>query len=103
VYKPVRAAARFLQGIDFSALATKPWHIGLDAGECVFCALELSGYKASGPAAARARLLASLAGRYQTQILVSKTAAGHLEEAVLRSVGQTEGGGELFFELKAGE
>ncbi|MDR0539828.1 MAG: CHASE2 domain-containing protein [Spirochaetaceae bacterium] len=99
--KPVRRAALFLQEIDFSKIKTAPWSIGLDAGECVFCAGAVSGYTAIGPAAARARLLASLAGHYNTQVLVSKSASEYLEDALLRRVETDENGSELYFELKS--
>jgi hypothetical protein len=94
---PIRNAACFLAKIDFSKIKTSPWYIGLDAGECVFCAFDTSGYHVSGSPAARARMLSSLAGSHNAQILLPASAAEQLAPACLRKI---DAGTEVYYELK---
>jgi class 3 adenylate cyclase len=47
------------------------WEFGIDTGSCSFSWTEVSGYSAIGVPVQRAKILAHLAGRYKTHIVVS--------------------------------
>ena len=49
------------------------WNFGLDIGNCIFTWTALSGYFAIGTAVQKAKVLARLADRYKTRIVLSAT------------------------------
>jgi hypothetical protein len=100
--QPVRKAASVLAGVDFSKLKTAPWYIGMDAGVCIFCSMDGVCCHASGQAAARARLLSSLAERSKVRVLVSKTAAAHLDVSKISPLSSNFPESELCCVLKTG-
>ena len=70
-------AAVFAQrAVDLvSVISRRPesasWEFGIDVGNCSFAWTELSGYSAIGVPIQRAKILAHLAGRYKTHIVIS--------------------------------
>ena len=74
---PPNEARVFAQGAVnlVSAIARRTeaasWCFGLDAGNCSFAWTKLSGYAAIGVPVQRAKILAHLAGRYKTSIVIS--------------------------------
>lgn len=69
------AALEFLRGTD------KAWCFGIDIGECAFSYAEIAGYSLLGPPAVSARLLSSLAPRYDVRCLASCRVRSRLERA----------------------
>jgi len=51
-----------------------PWYFGLESGECAFSWSGKTGYTANGHAMVRARLLVSLAQRYQVRAVIGESA-----------------------------
>ncbi|QQO10764.1 hypothetical protein [Breznakiella homolactica] len=51
----------------------RSWYFGIDAGECAFMYSEAFGYAAFGHPVVRARLLSSIAYRYESRVLISDT------------------------------
>ncbi len=55
------------------------WSFGIDCGECAFTYSDASGYSAFGHAVVKARLLSSLARKYQSKVLISEHVKTHTE------------------------
>ena len=98
-----------LKAIDFvSEIAKHPdsrqWHFGLDMGNCTFAWTALSGYFALGAPVQKARVLSRLAGRYNSQILISAPASEALSELAVKKLDVIKGkdGGEPFYRLAVG-
>jgi class 3 adenylate cyclase len=70
------AAAFAQRAVDLvSIIGRRPdsatWEFGIDTGTCSFTWTEVSGYSAIGVPVQRAKILAHLAGRYKTRIVIS--------------------------------
>ncbi|MCL2232656.1 MAG: hypothetical protein FWB99_06210 [Treponema sp.] len=89
VYTP---GAMALQAVDFvSDIVKNPeyasWHFGLHLGNCTFAWTALAGYFALGAPVQRARVLARLADRYQSRIIVSDSVNEALPDMVGKRLG----------------
>ncbi|GHV59996.1 hypothetical protein AGMMS49587_00140 [Spirochaetia bacterium] len=82
---------------------TASWRFGIDSGECAFCCLPVSGYSAFGRPVVRARILSSLAPRYNVQVVVSAAVSDSLPDMPVRRLNvlkeQDDSEGEAFFQL----
>jgi hypothetical protein len=70
---PMAKAVPCVREILESPLSAE-WYFGMEAGECAFFWSGKAGHTASGHAAARARILASLALRYKVRALIGESA-----------------------------
>ncbi|GHT71125.1 hypothetical protein FACS1894110_23710 [Spirochaetia bacterium] len=86
-----------------TATDTTSWHFGIDIGECSFRYLPISGYSAFGRPVVRARILSSLAPRYNVQVVVSAAVSESLSDMPVRRLNvlkeQDGSGGEAFYQL----
>jgi hypothetical protein len=73
-------AARFIT--ELLRQGPRPWHFGLDWGDCTFSWSEETGYTANGRPVLRARLLASLDSRYRAQVIISGAVRAQLSVPV---------------------
>ncbi|MDR1178103.1 MAG: hypothetical protein LBK64_04675 [Spirochaetaceae bacterium] len=71
------SALEFLRGPG----TDRAWRFGVDIGECAFSYAEIAGYSLLGPPAVSARLLSSLARRYNARCLASCRVRSRLERA----------------------
>ncbi|MCL2878858.1 MAG: hypothetical protein FWF29_01315 [Treponema sp.] len=78
------------------------WRFGMDFGECAFGWTKETGYTANGAPLVRARILASLASRYNARILITNTIRENLNRPArkLHSLRDADGSvAETFYEL----
>jgi hypothetical protein len=70
-----------LAALECLRKADRDWRFGIDLGECAFSYAEIAGYSLLGPPAVSARLLSSLAGRYNARCLASCRVHSRIERA----------------------
>jgi hypothetical protein len=101
-HTPARRAAEFVVDLAGQEIAA-PWRFGLDAGECAFGYLPVSGYSAYGRPVVRARILSGLASRYKVRALVSESVRTQLKDIPVRKLTvlkeQDGTGGEAVYQL----
>ncbi|MDR3192336.1 MAG: hypothetical protein LBT87_04655 [Treponema sp.] len=99
---PVARAVEFLAEIK-AAPKTASWRFGVDAGECAFGYMPVSGYSAFGRPVVRSRILSGLASRYKTRTIISESVNGELRDIPVRKLNvlkkQGGGAGEAFYGL----
>jgi hypothetical protein len=100
---PAVRAVEFIADIAANIPKAASWRFGIDAGECAFGYLPVSGYSAFGRPVVRSRILSGLAGRYKTQTIVSESVNGELRDIPVRKLNvlkeQDGGTGEAFYQL----
>jgi class 3 adenylate cyclase len=98
-----RAASFIAEVLATNKAETASWRFGIDAGECSFRYLPVSGYSAFGRPVVRARILSSLAPRYKVQVVVSAAVSESLSDMPVRRLNvlkeQNGSEGEAFFQL----
>ncbi|GHV87374.1 hypothetical protein AGMMS50255_6700 [Spirochaetia bacterium] len=107
IYTPASRASSFvaevLAGAAVEKAETTSWCFGIDTGECGFRYLPVSGYSAFGRPVVRARILSSLAPRYNVQVVVSAAVSKSLPDMPVRRLNvlkeQDGSEGEAFFQL----
>jgi hypothetical protein len=101
-HTPARRAAEFVAELAVQETAAS-WRFGLDAGDCVFNYLPVSGYTAYGRPVVRARLLSGLSPRYKVRALVSESVRSQLKDIPVRRVTvlkeQDAADGEAIYQL----
>jgi class 3 adenylate cyclase len=102
---PADKAISAVQAILNMNIDVGTWTFGIDIGECAFTYSDASGYSAFGHAVVKARILSSLAHKYNAKILISENVTlrsklpietRQLDILVERELGTKE----AFFELK---
>ncbi|MDR0451043.1 MAG: hypothetical protein LBH26_07235 [Treponema sp.] len=100
---PALRAVEFVAGMAAGAPGAASWRFGIDAGECAFGYLPVSGYSAFGRPVVRSRILSGLTLRYKTRIIISESVNGELRDRPVRKLDvlkeQDGSAGEAFYRL----